>query len=456
MVYDSKETLMETEGRLYVEEADEGVLKTYDMDLNGLEEGKRYLVLPEGIRAISRSAFEAYNNSEVVLFIQNRLVDPARSREEWQRKLRSNRSIKISFPNEVADNWFSKAEFMRKMELRVRFLKLFLPATVEAIDPAGLPALLEEIRVSEENEQYMSKDGVLYTKDGKTLVRYPGFRDDAVDFTIPSGVEVIGPFAFQNACLGALIIPNTVKEICKNAFYDCMMEELVLPENLETIEAGWFINCDIRKLVLPKELKEVKSYALKGTAGITEVVAEGDMPVFGDGIFANGYFRSISWWPWPVIPKACFINGEIRKIEVPMGVETVEDFAFAGCYKAKGIVLPDSVQTIGPSSFDEGETYSADVTVPDHLLKYAYRFPALSMINKMKKSDAWGKRTDREFKEDFEVLKRQKDAMQNYVDKIGIMQFAKKINYKQQISFIIQLANKMCGRMHMELLDENK
>lgn len=455
MIYDSKETFMDIEGKIFVKDENEKAVKTYVLDYNGLEEGKRYLALPEGIEEVTETAFSEYNNGEVVLFIQNLLVDPAKAREDWQRKLRGQRAIKITFPKEASKSWFDKAEYMRKKELRVRFLKLYLPSTVKKIEPLGLPVLLEEIVVSEENPCFFSKDGVLYSKDRKRLIRFPGFRDSKPDYTIPENVEIIESFAFKDACLETLTIPDTVKEIRTNAFDDCILDRLVLPDSMETIPSGLFINCDIRRIDMPKELKKIESYAFRGTAGISEITTKGTSPEFGDGIFADGHFRSIGWWPWKVIPKACFLNAYIKTIDVPHGVEKIEDYAFAGCYQAKKIILPESVEKIEPYSFDEGETYSADITVPDHLLKYTYRFPALSKINKMRKHVAWQNRTDREFQEHREVLQKQIKAMQKYIDEITILQAIQKVNYKQEILSIQQLESHITDEENVSQQEKN-
>lgn len=68
MIYDSKEVLMDINGRLYVSEDGHQVLQRYEIDYDGLEEGKRYLAIPDGITEISDTAFSEYNSSELMLF----------------------------------------------------------------------------------------------------------------------------------------------------------------------------------------------------------------------------------------------------------------------------------------------------------------------------------------------------------------------------------------------------
>ena len=64
--------------------------------------------------------------------------------------------------------------------------KIKIPSTVQKIDIAGIPfcETLIEIEVDENNANYKSIDGNLYTKDGKTIVRHaPGKKETS--FVIP-------------------------------------------------------------------------------------------------------------------------------------------------------------------------------------------------------------------------------------------------------------------------------
>lgn len=56
---------------------------------------------------------------------------------------------------------------------------------------------LQEIKVAEGNTDYKSIGGVLFTFDGKTLVKYPDAKTE-VSYTLPDGVERISANAFSN------------------------------------------------------------------------------------------------------------------------------------------------------------------------------------------------------------------------------------------------------------------
>ena len=106
----------------------------------------------------------------------------------------------------------------------------------------------------EDHPLYKTVDGVLFTKDGKTLLAYPDRRTDT-HYDVPAGVEriegihneylqtvslpiglqSIGDYGFSGCVrLQSIALPLTVKEIGKEVFSACVSLELVsLPEGLE-------------------------------------------------------------------------------------------------------------------------------------------------------------------------------------------------------------------------------
>ncbi len=94
-------------------------------------------------------------------------------------------------------------------------------AKFESLDWLYCSEFIVDIAVSANNEYYMAIDGNLYTKDGKTLIRYASGNYNST-FAVPDGVEVIGEKAFAYAVnLRSITIPDSVHTIGENAFIGC-------------------------------------------------------------------------------------------------------------------------------------------------------------------------------------------------------------------------------------------
>jgi hypothetical protein len=121
-----------------------------------------------------------------------------------------------------------------------------IPASVTYIGAAAFAKCgrLEAINVSAENQRYKDIDGILFTKDGETLLAYPGGGKSA--YTIPDGVASIDDFAFLGCTnLTSVTIPAGVTHVGERAFYGC---DKLKPEIREDIVKRF----GSRVLVLPQ------------------------------------------------------------------------------------------------------------------------------------------------------------------------------------------------------------
>ena len=105
--------------------------------------------------------------------------------------------------------------------------KIVIPSNTVEIDPlAFYNSQIAEFGVTinmnnPDEGNYSVLDGVLYSKDGKTLVRYPSAKADE-EFIIPSTVTKIAENAFSGATnLKKVQIKSNVTEIGENAFGYC-------------------------------------------------------------------------------------------------------------------------------------------------------------------------------------------------------------------------------------------
>lgn len=100
--------------------------------------------------------------------------------------------------------------------------KYEIPAAVTTIPDLVLSGCtsLTELTVAEGNSSYSAVDGVLYDKEQTTLIACPGGKTGAV--TVPEGVAIISAYAFYGCtALTTVTFHSAPQSIGSYAFYDC-------------------------------------------------------------------------------------------------------------------------------------------------------------------------------------------------------------------------------------------
>lgn len=125
-----------------------------------------------------------------------------------------------------------------------------IPNTCDGFTSVSIDTV-QNFFVAEDNLKYTTVDGVVFTKDLKTLVAFPAGRTGS--YTIPDGTEIIGANAFENGRIEEVYVPDSVIQIGSQAFAGCMrLKELSLPTEF-TAEG----------IILP-HCEAVPEYALNG------------------------------------------------------------------------------------------------------------------------------------------------------------------------------------------------
>ena len=127
-----------------------------------------------------------------------------------------------------------------------RITDFTLPATLTSI---GVNAFLgcrgvTDFRVSEDNPNYCSLDGVLYNKAQTTIINYP-VGSSRTSYTMPETVTTIGDYAIELAKnLTSITLSPNLQVIGRLAFSDCsVLTEITIPASVTTISAGGFAGC---------------------------------------------------------------------------------------------------------------------------------------------------------------------------------------------------------------------
>lgn len=119
-------------------------------------------------------------------------------------------------------------------EVEVQAEVLHFPDSLREIRKLNYP--LKCYEVDENNITYMSQDGVLFSKNMKTLIRYPEMKD-GTDYTIPEGVEVISSQAFHNCKnLENVILPDSIEKVGEEAFSYTALKTIEIPAKRVDIE----------------------------------------------------------------------------------------------------------------------------------------------------------------------------------------------------------------------------
>ena len=135
-----------------------------------------------------------------------------------------------------------------------------IPAGVETIYGNPFDACpLETIEVAAGNKVFEQVDGVLFNKQAKALVVYPGARKDN-PYTIPRGTLRIGTMAFTN-CNGlkGVVIPDSVTSIDDMAFWGCTnLTDVTIPDSVTSIGEMAFSACDsLARVTIPASVTRI-------------------------------------------------------------------------------------------------------------------------------------------------------------------------------------------------------
>ncbi|MBQ9744533.1 MAG: leucine-rich repeat protein [Clostridia bacterium] len=133
---------------------------------------------------------------------------------------------------------------------------------------------LKQIIVEDDNPYMKSIDGVLYSKDGKTLICYPADKVGE-EYVIPDGTEVIRNYAFAgNTHLKSVSMPDSVTSVGEYAFSNCTaLKDVKLSSNIEIIPYGLFSYCSsLESIVIPDKVEIIGSFSLSYCTSLKSIV----------------------------------------------------------------------------------------------------------------------------------------------------------------------------------------
>ncbi len=190
---------------------------------------------------------------------------------------------------------------------------------------------LTDIIVSENNDNYCSIDGNIYSKDKSILIEYAPGKNE---FIIPNFVIAIGDWAFSGCDkLTYAVIPNTITSIGIWAFGYCgNLISIEIPDSVTSIGYGAFGRCtSLNSIEIPNSVTVIDGSMFLDCAKLASVK-------LGNFVTTIGYsaFRGCS---------------SLVFIELPDSVTSIGELAFGVCGSLTGVVISNSVTSIGEQAF---------------------------------------------------------------------------------------------------------
>lgn len=170
-------------------------------------------------------------------------------------------------------------------------ISVYIDHSLEYIGIESLGGLsnLETIEVDIENNNFLSDDGVLYSKDYIDLICYPCAKIDT-SYNVNVNTLNINEYAFSgNKYLEEIILNEKIKQIGKYAFSEMSnLKSISIPEGVVSICEGLFFNSkNLQYINLPNSLTEIKTSAFEYCINLEQIFIPKNVSVIQAYAFRN-------------------------------------------------------------------------------------------------------------------------------------------------------------------------
>ena len=202
--------------------------------------------------------------------------------------------------------------------------------------------MLRDVYVSEDNENIVSVDGIVYSKDMKRLVFCP--RGKSGEITVDERTDIIGHEAFSESKVTKITLPEGLTSIEYSAFSNCTnLTELNIPRGVTEFNKDMFWKTALKSLTFPEDSPYISENGIVYNKDKTEL------------LFAIGYINGKLVIPEGVksIGRSAFEQIEtISEVEFPKSLVSIGDSAFLACSGIRSIIIPENVTSIGDFVFE--------------------------------------------------------------------------------------------------------
>lgn len=239
---------------------------------------------------------------------------------------------------------------------------------------------IESYQVEQGNGSYLSKDGVLFSKDGKRLIAFPSGKPQTT-YTVPSTVTTIGNYAFFknqyltkvkmgknvttikegafDACQSftSVSIPDSVTKVGDYAYFGCpKLTTIKFGKGLKKTSYQMFRECkSLKNIVFGSSLEELGAHTFAYCNSLTKVSLPENIKVLGPGAFGEcRALKSFASAGLRDLPYAVFWNCKsLSTVKLGEGMNSVSRCAFYQCTSLKKVTMPKSVTFVHSLAFPD-------------------------------------------------------------------------------------------------------
>ena len=182
----------------------------------------------------------------------------------------------------------------------------------------------------------------------------------SIEFNTRSQIEYIGDYAFANTSISSVSLPSTVKSIGEGAFYNAY--------NLKSISSSE--SGESNSFYLNSEYIGAKAFATsKPREQKVSIYIGSNVKVIGKDAFENFNASEVrtdnlSDWcgiefgnaaanPLRLCGKLNVGGTELTQLQIPLGIEKIKPYAFAGFSKMESLDITDDVKILGDYCFGD-------------------------------------------------------------------------------------------------------
>lgn len=211
-----------------------------------------------------------------------------------------------------------------------------------------------------DNTLTVSGNGAMMDYSSSDPAPWSNYRYFIQKIVLESGVTYIGQQAFAESSVSVIEFPDSLQEIGQMAFFGCYtLTEITIPGNVKKLDRGSFANCtSLSSVTLSDGIQEMEDYvfqkAIMTTVFIPASVTSIDQLTFFCDEKLTSFEVDATNVQYTSEDGVLFNKNQTKLINYPLGK------------KATAYQVPDGVQTIGSSAFQENKVLTS-ITFPNTL-----------------------------------------------------------------------------------------